>query len=252
MKTRGFDIREPKPAQDADALLVHSKEHLSQVKTGNYFDPDTPYFENIYEIALLSLGSALAACDSALSGTPAFSLMRPPGHHAGRSSGPSGFCYFNNLAVCAAKAAKAGKKVAIVDVDVHHGNGTDDIVLGMENVLFCSLHQVPLYPGTGSVSQDNCLNFPLSPGTGEAGYLEALEDALRAVRKFVPDLIAVSAGFDTFKEDPLANLRLEVGAYEKIARKIAACSPRRFAVLEGGYADQLPLCVESFLNGFLN
>ncbi len=186
-----------------------------------------------------------------MSAVPAFSLMRPPGHHAGRDR-VAGFCYFNNLALACGHLLKTGKakRVAILDVDVHHGDGTESLVLGNEAIRFCSLHQFPLYPGTGAASRGNCENIPLPEGTDEDAYLSALEPALERLLRFTPDVLAVSAGFDTYKEDPLAGLKLDVKTYKRIGKLIAATKLPRFAVLEGGYADAMPKLVESFLDGF--
>lgn len=238
-------------AGEEDVLRLHSPAHLQSVKDESFDDPDTPPYPGIHAFAMLSLSGALSAANAAAAGKPAFSLMRPPGHHAGRER-VSGFCFFNNVALAAARLLdkKSAERVAIVDVDVHHGDGTQELVLGNQAVLFCSLHQVPLYPGTGQESKDNCLNFPLPPGTGEAAYLQTLERALERAAAFKPDVVAVSAGFDTYKEDPLAQLKLEKSTYKKMGQLLAALGPRRFAALEGGYSEDLPLLVESFLNGF--
>lgn len=241
----------PKPATKEDVLLLHSPEHLRSVAEGNFSDPDTPAYPDIDKTAFISLAGALSAAASAASGEPAFSLMRPPGHHAGKER-VAGFCYFNNLALACAKlqAGKKAGRIAILDVDVHHGDGTEALMAKRDGILFCSLHQVPLYPGTGLKSHDNCRNFPLPPGTGEADYLKTLERAVQEALDFKPDLLAVSAGFDTYKECPIAQLKLEKKTYSRIGKMIAETKLNRFAVLEGGYADDLPILIENFLNGF--
>jgi len=160
-----------------------------------------------------------------------------------------GFCYFNNIAVAAARALDKVSKVAIIDFDCHHGNGTQDIFMGHEKVLYVSLHQSPLYPGTGTRTELNCLNYPVSAGTEEAAYLETLSDALGEVDHFSPDLIAVSAGFDTFREDPITNLDLDIPTFEKIGNEIKALGKPVFSVLEGGYSAKMPQCVQSYLRG---
>ncbi|MBI3291339.1 MAG: histone deacetylase [Elusimicrobia bacterium] len=250
LKSQGWPVEgDFPPATSEDLLRVHSPSLLQQVQSGQFEDPDTPVLPHIDDFARWSAGAALAALASALQGTPAFSLMRPPGHHAGRSQ-LGGFCYFNNLAGAVEKALAAGHRVTIVDIDVHHGNGTQDIVQGKPDLLFLSLHQVPLYPGTGLRSEGNCLNIPLSPGTTGAQYLKALEQAMKRVETFKPTLLAVSAGFDTYKEDPLANLALDLETYVAIGQRLAALGCPRFAVLEGGYSTDLPQCIERFLTGF--
>ncbi|MFN3301854.1 MAG: histone deacetylase, partial [Patescibacteria group bacterium] len=178
-----------------------------------------------------------------------FSLMRPPGHHAGKDF-CGGFCYFNNLAIAVAKFLKKDKKVAILDIDCHHGNGTEDIFLGKNNVLYISLHESPLYPGTGLESRFNCLNFPLPPRTQEKEYLQTLEIALEKISQFKPNLLAISAGFDTYKKDPLTYFGLEIDSYQKIGEKIAQLNLPTFSVLEGGYSQSLPLCLYNFIKNF--
>ena len=252
LKELGYEILAPQPASEGDVLRIHTPEHLQAVRDDTFFDPDTPCFPNIYGIALLSAGGALAAAASALRGTPAFSLLRPPGHHAGRLLGVGGFCYFNNLAAAVASALEHKVRVAILDIDVHHGNGTQEIFSGRPDVLFCSIHQIPLYPGSGTSSDQNCLNFPIPPGAGEADYLKTLDRALEAVQGFKPQLLAVSAGFDTYRKDPIANLALDLPAYRKIGEAVARLKLPRFGVLEGGYSEDLPQCVAQFLGGFFN
>ncbi|MFN3966935.1 MAG: histone deacetylase, partial [Endomicrobiia bacterium] len=164
-----------------------------------------------------------------------------------------GFCYFNNIAIAVKYllANSSVDSVAILDIDCHHGNGTQDIFLGEDKILFVSLHQVPLYPGTGLTSEKNCLNFPLPPGTEEKIYLNTLEKALKEIENFKPNLIAVSAGFDTYKKDPITNMNLEKISYKKIAELISGLKIPRFAVLEGGYSSDLPECIYNFILGFL-
>ena len=246
----GYELRRPERGREEWIALVHTPEHWASIRAGTYRDADTPVYRDMADLALISLGGAVAAMESGAEGRPAFSLMRPPGHHAGRDR-VAGFCYVNNMAVCVAKALADGraKRAAIVDVDVHHGDGTEDIAKGRPGWLFVSLHQVPLYPGTGLVSDDNCLNYPLGAGTAGPEYLEALREALEPVRAFEPDLVAVSAGFDTYKRCPIAGLELDDGDYREIGRLLSAF-PRRFALLEGGYAPELPVLVQNFLEGF--
>ena len=162
-----------------------------------------------------------------------------------------GFCYLNNLAiaVAAAQAASPGLKAAVLDIDCHHGNGSEDIFLGRKNTLFISLHQVPLYPGTGRASRDNVINFPLPPLTGGKAYLDAFEKACEAAAAFGPELIGVSAGFDTFRGDPLTRLALDIPDYGELGRRIHDLGLPVFSVLEGGYHPQLGECVLAFLRG---
>lgn len=250
LRSRGWTIERPTvQATEKDALLVHSRAHWDALGSGLYFDPDTPHFDGIRDLALLSLSGCLSACTSALDGTPAFSLMRPPGHHAGRER-IAGFCYLNNMAIACERALKEGRRVAVLDIDVHHGDGTESVAQGRDGWLFVSLHQSPLYPGSGLNSHGNCHSFPLAPGTGEAAYLPVFDKALSLIGDFRPDVLGVSAGFDTYKECPIAQFKFEVDTYERLGRRIADTGLPRFAVLEGGYASALPLMIESFLKGF--
>ncbi len=238
-------------AVDADVVLLHGAKHLDSIRQGTFTDADTPAHHGIADIALISLSGALSAADNALAGEPSFSLMRPPGHHAGKDR-VAGFCYLNNLALSVARLQKAkpGLKVGIVDFDVHHGDGTQSLMLGREGVKFLSLHQFPLYPGTGGRSVDNCLNVPLPEGTAEGSYLKAFEASFGSLLDARPDLLAVSAGFDAYKGDPIAGLKLDRSTFKRIGSLLAQTKLPRFATLEGGYSDDLPLLVESFLDGF--
>ncbi|MBI4019772.1 MAG: histone deacetylase [Candidatus Aenigmarchaeota archaeon] len=241
---------EPKPCEEKDVLLVHTRGLLESVRKGTaeLFDGETPNLPGIFDMALLSAGSASGAAKLALKKEKAFSLMRPPGHHAGRAF-LGGFCYFNNMAIAIQKSLSKADKAAIIDIDVHHGNGSQDIVLGNNKVLYVSLHQSPLYPGTGLIPEKNCLNYPLPAGTVEQEYLKVLGKALEQVKKFSPDLIGVSAGFDTYKLCPIAGLSLEIKSYYKIGRMIRDLNIPAFAILEGGYSQDLPQCIYEFIRG---
>ncbi|MDD5303061.1 MAG: histone deacetylase [Elusimicrobia bacterium] len=243
-----------KPAMTAgasDVSLLHDEEHLNSIRLGTFEDADTPMYARIADIALISLAGSLSAADSALAGEPAFSLMRPPGHHAGKDK-VAGFCYLNNaaLAVARLQKAKPGLKIAIVDFDVHHGDGTESLVLGRENTTYLSLHQYPLYPGTGLDTRGNCWNIPLEAGTSGDGWLSAFEPAFGLLLGTKPDVLAVSAGFDAYKGDPIAGLKLDRSTFKRIGALLAQTKLPRFAALEGGYSEDLPLLVESFLDGF--
>lgn len=248
LKECGYESLQPNLAKDEDILSVHTEGLLRTVKSGQIFDIDTPSLPHIFDYAKLSVGSAIDAAELALKGENAFSLMRPPGHHATKNS-VGGFCYFNNIAIAVQKTLGSIDRVAIIDIDCHHGNGTEHIFLGNQKVLYLSLHQSPLYPGTGLRSEKNCLNFPLLPGTDEKEYLEKLNQGLENVAEFDPVLIGISAGFDTYKGDPITNLNLEVGSYRKIAKLINEIKKPLFIVLEGGYSKEMPECVYQFLLG---
>lgn len=254
LKEHGYSFQEPQPCTEEDILLVHSRHHLESVKNESFFDFDTPVHAGIYDIARLSAGSAIDAAKSCLTdGEMTFSLMRPPGHHATRNE-LGGFCYFNNIAIACLTALRdfnTVNKVAVVDFDCHHGNGTEDILLGKRETLYLSLHQSPFYPGTGQKSRDNCINYPLSAGTTPEQYLTALEEGLRQVEAFGPDLLAVSAGFDSYKLDPITNLTLELDTYKKIGKMLNSLNKPAFSILEGGYSRDLPKCVHNFLTGLV-
>ncbi|MFC1682564.1 histone deacetylase family protein, partial [Nanoarchaeota archaeon] len=198
LKKKDFEFVEADLVKEEDILRVHSKEHLESVRKGDFFNLDSPVYENVFYYVGLSAGAAVKAMEIALNGENSFSLLRPPGHHA--FDRPEGFCYFNNLAIAVAKALELDKKVAIVDFDLHHGNGTQNIFLGKENVLFVSLHRLGIYPGTGETSEKNCYNFGFLKSVVGEEYLETLKKSLEIVKKFNPDLIAVSAGFDSYKD----------------------------------------------------
>ncbi|MEW5805467.1 MAG: histone deacetylase [Patescibacteria group bacterium] len=242
---------EPKPASEKDLLIAHTKAQIQTVKNNRFFDPDTPNLENIYPYAVLSAGSAITASEIALRGEPAFSLARPPGHHAGKNS-IAGFCYFNNLAIASLKLAQKRNKASILDLDAHHGNGTQEIVLDQPNILFCSIHQSPLYPGTGLKSIKNCYNFPITPGSDFYIYKQKLEKALDLTIKFKPKIIAVSLGFDTYKADPLADLNLDLKNYFEIGKMLASLNLPMFFVLEGGYSNKIGEGAKNFFKGFLD
>lgn len=246
LEEKGYTFLEPKPATEEDLLCVHTKELVERIKKLDFFDADMPALTGIFDYACLAAGGAITAMELSLEGKPAFSLLRPPGHHAGRNF-LGGFCYFNNVAIATQKAMLKGLRVAILDIDCHHGNGTQDIFLGKEDVLYASLHQVPLYPGTGLKSEKNCLNYPLRKGTGEKEYLDTLKEALCQIKNFSPHLLAVSAGFDTYKDDPLTDIGLEIKSYGKIKELTTTINIPYFCVLEGGYSPQLKDCIYTFL-----
>ena len=249
LEEKGYSFNEPGLCSEDDILLAHSSGLFESMKNESFFDFDTPVFKGIYNIARLSAGSAIDAAMHCLNNDEkAFSLMRPPGHHATKNN-LGGFCYFNNIAIASLKARKKVQKVAIVDFDCHHGNGTEDIILGRKDFLYLSLHQSPLYPGTGLQSKDNCLNYPLSASTTPDEFLSVLQDGLKKVEQFGPDLLAISAGFDSYRLDPITNLTLELETYREVGRMLAAVNKPAFSVLEGGYSSDLPECIYQYLQG---
>jgi acetoin utilization deacetylase AcuC-like enzyme len=246
---KGYQFVEPSPCTEEDLLLVHTPQLVKSVKNNDFFDWDSPNLPNIYDYAALSVGGALLASEIAQKEGSSFSLMRPPGHHVTRNR-LGGFCYFNNVAVAVARGLDYYDKIAILDFDCHHGNGTQDIFLGSNTVLYVSWHQTHIYPGTGYNSQLNCLNFPMPPGSDHDTFMGLFEKGLEKVKTFDPQLIAVSAGFDSYVGDPLTMLRFEKKTYYDIGKAIHQCNIPTFAVLEGGYGAEFPECVLEFLQGY--
>jgi acetoin utilization deacetylase AcuC-like enzyme len=234
LRELGYEFLEPEPASEDDLLRVHDTDYVWNVKKSLVDDPDTPAYDNIYEFARLSAGGAILAAK-----VGGFSIMRPPGHHAGRNgvalgAYTRGFCYFNNIAIA---VKHSGKRTLILDIDGHHGNGTQEIFLGDKNVTYVSLHRHPNYPGTGVVSEGNCLNFPLPSDCGDEVHVKTLDKALSLVDVDRFEMVAVSAGFDTHVGD-LASLGLTEKGYREIGKRIAKLKKHTFFVLEGGYQGE--------------
>jgi acetoin utilization deacetylase AcuC-like enzyme len=247
LAANGYPFLEPQPAYEEDLFGVHDVDYIWNVKKGLADDPDTPAYDNGFEFARLSAGAACLAAK-----VKGFSLMRPPGHHAGRNgaalgASTRGFCYINNIAV----AVKAlDKPTLILDVDGHHGNGTQEIFFGDPKVWYVSLHRHPHYPGTGMSSEKNCINFSLPADCGEQVYLETLDHALSKVDLGRFEVVAVSVGLDTHMGD-LASLGLTEGSYRQIGQRIGALGKPAFFVLEGGYrGEQNGLDIDQLLCGF--
>jgi acetoin utilization deacetylase AcuC-like enzyme len=241
-----FDL--PAAAGDADLLRAHSSGHLARVRSSaGDFDPDTPAYADIDAHARRSAGAAIRAMELARQGEKAFSLMRPPGHHA-TADRAMGFCYFNSVAVAALRARAGGvKSVAVWDFDAHHGNGTEAILRGREGLFFASVHQYPAYPGTGGESSDNIANYPVAPHTPPGEHMQALAASWRAVLDRNPGLILVSAGFDAYSGDPITQMTLRQEDFAKLGRWLHDAPCPAAAALEGGYSEDLPVLVETFL-----
>jgi acetoin utilization deacetylase AcuC-like enzyme len=239
---------------ERDAIArVHADEYMQKIETienDTWLCPDTYAGATTWEAAGLAAGCAVHAAERG-----GFALVRPPGHHA-LEERAMGFCIFNNVAVaaCHARSVLGAERVAIVDFDVHHGNGTEATFRDDPSVLFVSLHQWPFYPGTGGpgTSDEHTLNLPLPAGSGDREYAQAFRDVVEpAVRDFDPELVLVSAGFDAHEGDPLAEMRLTAHGFRELARRCAALGPKTGVVLEGGYnLSTLPMLVEAALEGF--
>jgi len=241
------------PAPEDSLLAVHDRAYLERLEGlsssgGGYLGPDTALGPASWKVGLLAAGAAVGTVESALSGTPAFAVARPPGHHAGRATG-MGFCLLNNAAIAAGHARSRGAgRVAILDWDVHHGNGTQDIFYEDGEVLYLSVHQSPFYPGTGAAyevgegkGQGFSVNVPLPGGSGEDVYAAAFDGIfLPVLREFRPELLIISAGYDAHADDPLGGMRLESASFGRFAAKLAALAREVGAappalLLEGGY-----------------
>jgi len=235
---------------DEIILRAHTPEMLARLAGPEDFDDDTPFHENIGAFARASVAGALDALAAARNGEMVFSLMRPPGHHATRTKS-MGFCYLNNIAIAALEAVATGmKRVAVLDFDVHHGNGTEDILLNQRGIEFFSVHEHPSYPHTGAENAGhNCFNYPITPGTPRLIYRAKLANALDDLRSYRPELIAVSAGFDAYLRDPLADGSLLAEDFYWLGESLRALNMPFFSLLEGGYSKDLPELILAYLKG---
>ena len=223
---------------------------IAGVAASTWLDPDTFASATTFEAASIAAGCGIEAVERG-----GFALVRPPGHHALRARA-MGFCVFGNVAVAVrhAQAVLGLERVAIIDFDVHHGNGTEALFADDSSVLTVSLHQWPFWPGSGGPgsSADGVVNVPLAAGSGDDEYQRAFEEVVEpAVDAFGPELVVVSAGFDAHEADPLADMAVTLAGFAELARRCAAMAPRLAAVLEGGYNIQtLPGLVGAALAGF--
>ena len=254
-------------ATRAELELVHTPTYLDELRStiatqhSGWFDPDTYFAEGSYDAAVLAAGATVDCVMAVVEGRVdrAFSLVRPPGHHA-LADGAMGFCLLNNVAVAAACARAAGQRVAIFDWDVHHGNGTEAIFYEDGDVLYVSMHEWPQFPGTGAridvgrgAGMGATLNVPVPSGTTSQEYLDQFRAVvLPALFQFAPDLILVSAGFDAHRDDPLGGLVLDDDTYRTLTLELLAIQPKLALVLEGGYslpalARSVALVIETLL-----
>ncbi len=253
-RSRGGEVVAPREVSREQLARVHSTEHLHRMAEtagqATALDPDTYTSPDTYDVALLSAGAAVDAVERVMGGshTRALALSRPPGHHAERDRA-MGFCFFNNVAVAAAHARSLGAhRIAIVDYDVHHGNGTQHIFESDRDVLYVSTHQFPYYPGTGAAGEvgysagaGRTVNVPLEVGATDDDYRFVFDEVvLPVLRQFAPDIVLVSAGFDAHERDPLGGMRVTTAGFAAMTaalRQLAdeQCGGRIVAVTEGGY-----------------
>ncbi len=262
-----------RPATDAEMQAVHTREHLQTVQhfgtySGGYLDADTYMNSDSWEAAVWAAGGAARTVEAVLKGEcdNAFALVRPPGHHA-TPTRPMGFCLINNIAVAARHAINnlGVERVAIVDFDVHHGNGTQDVFYADPQVLFCSTHASPFYPGTGLLDETGSgsavgttLNVPLPLGVGDKGYTQTFQEImLPALRHWQPQLLLVSAGYDSHWSDPLGPMVLSITGFVQLTQMLydvaaEVCDGRLMLVLEGGYnlealSEGVAACIQVLL-----
>lgn len=258
-RIQGFDDVEDTTVNGEKWIsLVHSKEYkylIKQACFSNEVIAEVQLNKVSYEDACLAVGLSVEAAKHG-----DFAVVRPAGHHAGRESA-AGFCLFNNIAIAAQKMVNEGKKVMLIDIDGHHGNGTQDIFYDTNDVLFCSIHQEGIYPYSGYVIETgkgkgmgHTFNFPLDAGASNKEFLDRIGKCINLAREFKPDIIGVSAGFDGYEKDKLLDLRYTRHAFYECGYKLKKAFRKIpvFAVLEGGYHDEIRSMVDAFIEGIEN
>jgi len=233
--------------------LVHSEKYIKQVKEACYQNAilaEVLVTPESYEAACLAVGLTILASEN-----NDFAIVRPPGNHA-RHEIAAGFCLFNNIAIATQKLVNEGKKVFILDLDGHHGDGTQNIFYQSNKVLYCSMHQEYAYPWTGKIDETGegegkgyTMNFPLPAGSGDREFLSAVDIAIEIAKKFQPDVVGVSAGFDGYEKDSILDLNYSLNVYYECGYRLRKAFQNIFAVLEGGYHKDIKKCTESFIKG---
>jgi acetoin utilization deacetylase AcuC-like enzyme len=233
--------------------LVHTKDYIKEIQEASMHYSllaEVELSPESYEAALLAVGLTILASEQ-----NDFAVVRPPGHHAKRSRA-DGFCFFNNIAIATQKLVEEGKKVFILDIDGHHGDGTQSIFYDTDKVLFCSIHQQYTYPGTGETYETGekagegfTMNFPLPAGGGDVEFLSSVDKAIEKALEFKPDIVGVSAGFDGYEKDMLLNLNYTLNSFYECGRRLSQSFENVFADLEGGYHQDVRKCVDNFIDG---
>ncbi len=233
--------------------LIHPKKHIKRIKNAcncKGILAETNLSPESYKAACISVELTILA-----SKQNDFAIVRPPGHHA-KNNKEAGFCFFNNIAIVTQNFVNKGKKVFILDIDGHHGDGTQAIFYNTNKVLFCSIHQKDTYPWSGTSQEKGKkeglgynLNIPLSAGNGDKEFLFAVETAIKRAKEFNPDIVGVSAGFDGYYKDKILDLKYTLNSYNQCAKKLNKNFKNIFAVLEGGYHEDVKECIEAFVNG---
>ena len=233
--------------------LVHSKDYLQEIHEAcrQYsFLAEVELSPESYEAACLAVGLTVLASQQ-----NDFAIVRPPGHHA-KHGRADGFCFFNNMAIATQKLVNDGKKVFILDIDGHHGDGTQSIFYDTNKVLYCSIHQQHAYPGTGMAYETGegkgksfTINYPLPAGSGHVEFLTTVDTAIEKAKEYGPDNVGVSVGFDGYEKDTLLNLNYTLDSYYECGYKLGQSFKNIFAVLEGGYHQDIKKCVERFIDG---